>query len=601
MAVLSPGINTQRLNKTFGEIGKLLSGAGKSVTNTSRVIFRNTKVKRDSFAKINLFKIRRAEYEKRKQLEDELEAPDNVKTPSGAAEKAQADTSKNFFDRLLGFTAYLTAGWLINNLPSIISMGTDFIGRIMKMGQIAGRFLQDTIRIFTGSFNVLGALFTNIASFDFFDTSKRLEKAFDGLNGTINDMGKQIDMAFRLVTKPLDMGQPPGQGAYEEQAPGVYTTAGLSGEAQKRIGNDAAFLGEVKRVSQKYGIKEGDLLGLIASESGFNPAAGKVGGHVGLIQFGVGEARSVGTSQEALVRMSRAEQMQYVDKYFETRGLKKGASAGQLYATIFAPAYANSNPNTVLYSSPSAAYRANAPLDTNKDGNITIAEMGGRIESKKREFGISDNISVAAQSSNVPGKGGKVIQYLTGDRTSPRYRADHAAGNYHDHLAFDSQATRDAAMRFLIGRGWTIGSVNTGRHAAGSYHYSNQAFDIPFYPNQSKKGVPDNAKGETALSSRLRADLIAGGFNGPQLSGGSVSSPSVADQIQSPQLPEISPSLTPDRKAMDLIVALSQQSFPDSNPPSSGGNGNIGSQPVSNFSMLNNFIKNKLLLDLAYL
>jgi len=75
-------------------------------------------------------------------------------------------------------------------------------------------------------------------------------------------------------------------------------------------------------------------------------------------------------------------------------------------------------------------------------------------------------------------------------------------------------------MRFLTGKGWTIGSVDTGKHAAGSYHYSNQAFDIPFYPNQSRKGVSDDAKGETALSSKLRSDLIAGGFNGPQLSGG---------------------------------------------------------------------------------
>jgi murein DD-endopeptidase MepM/ murein hydrolase activator NlpD len=92
--------------------------------------------------------------------------------------------------------------------------------------------------------------------------------------------------------------------------------------------------------------------------------------------------------------MSRAEQMKYVDKYFEYWNLKKGAGAGQLYSSVFAPAYASSDPNKVLYSSPSAEYRGNAPLDINRDGKITVAEMGGRIEKKKKEFGISDNVSI---------------------------------------------------------------------------------------------------------------------------------------------------------------------------------------------------------------
>jgi murein DD-endopeptidase MepM/ murein hydrolase activator NlpD len=222
------------------------------------------------------------------------------------------------------------------------------------------------------------------------------------LSANMDSMHDEFMRGFELLTTPLGQGPeekevPPLNTDYTQDGPTTgegYATAGLSGASKKIIGKDTAFLGEVKRVSQKYGIKEGDLLGLLASESRFDPAAGEIGDHVGLIQFGVSEARSVGTTQGALKKMSRAEQMKYVDKYFETRKLKKGAGAGQLYATVFAPAYASGDPNTVLYSSPSREYASNAPLDSNRDGKITVAEMGGRIQQKKKEFGISDNVSI---------------------------------------------------------------------------------------------------------------------------------------------------------------------------------------------------------------
>ena len=53
---------------------------------------------------------------------------------------------------------------------------------------------------------------------------------------------------------------------------GGYASSNLTGAALQKIGNDSEFLKEIKRVSKKFGIREGDLLGLMASESGLNPA-----------------------------------------------------------------------------------------------------------------------------------------------------------------------------------------------------------------------------------------------------------------------------------------------------------------------------------------
>ena len=407
IATLAPAAFTP-LKSRFSTIKTGLKKATIDLGKSSKLLFRKTRVKAESIRLRKSFFAKREEGIRRKEKEGQLEA---AKIGAGRRRGGNplGDLGKGLLEKIMDTLGTFLVGWLVYNLPTIMTMAENLIGRIKIAGSVITGFFGNVIKIFTGTAKIAGAIFQNVVTLDIFDTNKRVRTAFSELTNTFDDLHTNIKTGIDLVTKPLgelpgekevprtgtDYTTPPGTG-------GGYATAGLSGESQRRIGNDAAFLAEVKRVSQKYGIKEGDLLGLMASESGLNPASGQIGGHVGLIQFGVGEARSVGTSQAALKRMSRAEQMKYVDKYFETRGLKRGAGAGQLYATVFAPAYANANPNTVLYSSPSAEYRSNSPLDANRDGKITIAEMGGRIEKKKKEFGISDNISIASISSATP-------------------------------------------------------------------------------------------------------------------------------------------------------------------------------------------------------
>ena len=151
--------------------------------------------------------------------------------------------------------------------------------------------------------------------------------------------------------------------------------------------------------------------------------------------------------------------------------------------------------------------------------------FGWQYNYRGRKIGLPIRVTVEKASTSSPGlqiktppvpKGKntllRVIEYLTGDRSSAAYRSDHAGQNYHDHLAFDSKESRNLAIQWLQGRGWTVGSMNDGKHAKNSYHYADQAFDIPFYPNQANRGYSDDEKGETALSSALRRDLIEGGF-----------------------------------------------------------------------------------------
>lgn len=109
---------------------------------------------------------------------------------------------------------------------------------------------------------------------------------------------------------------------------------------------------------------------------------------------------------------------------------------------------------------------------------------------------------VAALEPAQGGGGLEVIEYLTGDKDHSGYRDDHGGSNYHEHLAFKTKEQRDAAMAKLKAHGIQIGSVNDGKHAPNSYHYSDLAFDVP------AAQVPVGQ--EQALSRKVRAILGMG-------------------------------------------------------------------------------------------
>jgi hypothetical protein len=199
---------------------------------------------------------------------------------------------------------------------------------------------------------------------------------------------------------------------------------------------DPAFGEAVNKVAQHFDISASDLMGLMASESGLRPDADN-GSHVGLIQFSATSAAAAGTTQADLKKMSRAEQMPYVQKYLENAKLPKGASAGQLYTAVFLPAFVGKPDDFVIasadgsqpdgYPESKSWYRSNKGLDMNNDGKLTIQELGERIQKKKKEFNIpmvkGGAISIASNFSNQvqgvfeidgPDTGYKVPENLTG-------------------------------------------------------------------------------------------------------------------------------------------------------------------------------------------
>lgn len=182
--------------------------------------------------------------------------------------------------------------------------------------------------------------------------------------------------------------------------PSISTTPNTSGTSAKggtKAGNwkkDTEFMNKINAFASEKEIKASDLLAVMASESGFDPAAkNDITGATGLIQFTPKTAKWLGTSTEDLSKMTRSEQFEYVKKFFDkSGGLKKGATAGDIYAQIYLPSRKN---NDILAKKDEAYYENNKPFDIGNKGYITKEDLQKRAEKKKKDFFIEDDVQTA--------------------------------------------------------------------------------------------------------------------------------------------------------------------------------------------------------------
>ena len=120
------------------------------------------------------------------------------------------------------------------------------------------------------------------------------------------------------------------------------------------VAGDEKFMSGIADLSEKYNIPQNDILAMMDFETGgtFDPAQKNLGpdgtpetgsGATGLIQFTPETAEGLGTSTEDLSKMSRSEQLEYVDKHFETN-LKgrlgdEGGDISDLYMSVLSVSY----------------------------------------------------------------------------------------------------------------------------------------------------------------------------------------------------------------------------------------------------------------------
>ena len=125
------------------------------------------------------------------------------------------------------------------------------------------------------------------------------------------------------------------------------------------------------------------FMGCMAWETGrlFEPSTkNKISGATGLIQFMGPTAKGLGTTQDALAKMSVVEQLEYVYKHFRPFAGKL-KNDGDVYLAILLPRGVGQDDSYVLWdrSNFPTAFAQNKGLDLNSDGKITRTECMHKV------------------------------------------------------------------------------------------------------------------------------------------------------------------------------------------------------------------------------
>ena len=244
MAIPSP-ITTNNIKKTMGSFASSLKQARKSAQSGVTNLEKKTKARRRFLIDDNILFNRRKEAVRRKQQQDIIEANKLGLNPRRSFLRGfntAANNEKGFLGKILDFAGTLLVGWLLSNLPTIIFMGKQLIARIQMVVSIGKAFIFDIGSSFLKFGGLLGAVGKDIATFDFFDTSKRVARAMNDLGSNFDDMKKQIEDGMSLFTTPLTKDIKTGQEApptgtrYSTQPSGVEDRGGGTQKNQASSG-----------------------------------------------------------------------------------------------------------------------------------------------------------------------------------------------------------------------------------------------------------------------------------------------------------------------------------------------------------------------------
>ena len=616
------------LKSQFVTIGSGFKRALGDIGKTSKVLFKKTRVKRESIATNKLLFTKKTEGIKRKEKEAEVEAS-NLGTGIRRAASPLIGMGKSLLDRIMDAVGSFIVGWLLYNLPTIMTMAQDLISRLQKAGQLIGGFLGNIVKVFTGTGKLAGAILTNIVTLDIFDTNKRVQNSFSELYNTFGEMDKQIKEGIGLVTKPL--GELPGEelvpptGTDYTTTPGGGTVTGISKTIAKAEtgGRYDAYAGDggkgdpnlttmtLAQIRRKYG--------------DYNTAVGAYqfmpGTAIGLAkQMGADPNRTVFTPEfQDKLNQFHLKTLGYdAFKSGKISEREFGTRIAQQYRALpdprtgrtYADQYAKSNRATISLEEFNAALRSEKTQTVAPVSQLPITPgktlRSGDVLTKS----ISKGVSYVEITDTYGARGGTHkgldIAAPNGTYIALRYDCEViAAGRYGDYgnlidiwvpqLGIQLRMAHLSAILIRSGKikaGTSFARVgSTGRSSGPHIHFE-----------YSTKRGDSNYGGSGNPSAYVNALLLTDKPNQGSFAQANIST----QQAQQVNLASVSsqptqvPSLPAQRRTPQVAVIddrPSQIQYP--NISSSGGQMQLP-PTIDREMVLNNLIKNHLLLDLAY-
>jgi len=644
MAVaVKPSNSLINIRSSIKSVRSSFSGLKKKTGKLNNILLRKTKVKRESIARNYILSQRRQEGERRKNREDLIEAS-SIGGVFKRQAKAIASSTKGFLGRIMDFLGTLLVGWLLYNLPSIITMAQELIARMQRLSTIVSGFFNNTVSIFRGFGNVLGAIGKNILTFDFTDSNKRVENAVKGLGNTFDDMQSQFDEGFRLLTTSLGEGissgqdsqpfgteypnqsmQEPSGGLPSKQSPEMYRiAAALSTEGTgSQSSVDMMQVVVNRKASGRYGNNYTDILaaGESVNRSQFQGVWKRPGGPKAFRKIETLEdaAKWSGQSKQSLLKIISDIQNPTLQENASkhVKGALEFRASAVRYPRLSGSAWRGGSGDNQFLLDPSkdpirgegsAAFNLPAAIQqptpakmspavttTVKDsinvagprgGTATVGLSGGRgVFGAPRRGRMHEGIDIGTSGARG---------YYVSFRSSGKVVFAGVAGGYGncvDIVTSDGTCYRFAHLAKMMVKngqsynGQTIGEIgNTGNSPDVHLH-----FEVRLGGPFGKAIDPKPYLGLLSIGRELT------GTSGQPTTISTPTPVQIASQ-GTQQRQQVSQQLSQQRNGPTIVVI---EEDPPAQPQVSAGGGGGGIIPII-INPLNSFITKKLLLDLAY-
>ena len=189
----------------------------KSIQNTLTV---GVSKKKNLLSTVKIFKNRRRDFDRREVQKNVINSPAFLTKSGGARSLSLSDGGLNITDRLFGFVKYLTAGWILGNLPTWISLGRQFVGRLGTVGSILKNYGDETLNVMKSITGIFDSSLKNLSAFDFSDNSGLMESSISELTKSLDDLGDGLSSALDVLFAPFKDVPPIGE---ITQEPDAYT------------------------------------------------------------------------------------------------------------------------------------------------------------------------------------------------------------------------------------------------------------------------------------------------------------------------------------------------------------------------------------------
>lgn len=296
---------------------------------------------------------------------------------NGNSNIVQSNKIKN----LIPYAETLTMPLKASGIAAITTLGK-FISSTGGMGAFFAPYMNSMITPFSLSLGVDKNIINNILKFPIIRSTLELEKEKKQFSKTWSKFLNDDKFIKRFIDRDTEKED-------EDTVKGGYVPAKWT--------EDPEFVEAVNNFAKRYNLSGPGLLALMARESGINPSSENAdSGAVGLIQIMFPE--ELGTTKESLKKMTRKEQMVYVEKYLVKVGVKKDMTPADIYALVYLPGrYADNakgsygspeRMSTVLTVAGEQFYEQNKGLDYNKDGKTTLYDLYEELKVTAKLFKI---------------------------------------------------------------------------------------------------------------------------------------------------------------------------------------------------------------------